>query len=78
MFRLVVTRGTPDNDHTHGTDCVDDDHDADGVMKMFRILLAIIFVMMHGNVMLGSHYVIKSGGREDSRIGGKWWVDPRF
>jgi hypothetical protein len=27
------------------------------MIKMFRILVAIMFVMMHGDVMLGSHYV---------------------
>ena len=32
--------------------------------------------MMHGNVMLGSHYVFKSGGREDSGIGAKWMDRP--
>ena len=27
------------------------------MIEMFRILVAIMFVMMHGDVMLGSHYV---------------------
>ena len=46
------------------------------MIKMFRILLAIIFVMMHGSVMLGSHYVLMSGGRADSGIGAKWMDRP--
>ena len=34
MFRLVVTRGTPDNDDTDGTECVDDDGGADDGQMM--------------------------------------------
>ena len=46
------------------------------MINMFMIVLAIIFVMMHGNVMLGSHYVLMSGGRADSGTGAKWMDRP--